>query len=66
MARNDYTVRGNRTFTIASLHTEDGKPVDNEDDAFWAAGEIAFQWGESCTLLHNDKPFAQVLPDKGF
>lgn len=66
MPRNDYTLRGNRTFTIGSLHLEDGTPVDNESDAFWAAGEQAYLWGESCTLLHNDKPIGQVLPDRGF
>jgi hypothetical protein len=64
--RNYYSARGNRSLTVASLHIEDGTPVDNEDDAYAVAENLAYQWGESLTLLHNDKPFGQVLPDRGF
>lgn len=65
MQMNPYTVRGNRTFTVGSCSDFEGVP-QNDDEAFACAENIAAQWGESLTLLKNDKPIGQVLPDRGF
>ena len=65
MEINPYTVRGNRSHTIGSLSDLDGPPKD-DDEAFAVAENVAAQWGESLTILKNDKPIGQVLPDRGF
>ena len=63
---NPYTVRGNRTFTIASLEDVDGIPQD-DDEAYAVAENVAHQWGESVTILKDGKPIGpSVLPDRGF
>lgn len=65
-----YEIRGNRTLTVMSAHDEDG-PARTDEAAIAIAENVAYQWGESVTVLrvlpHNERAkVCVVLPNRGF
>lgn len=65
-----YEIRGNRSLTVRSASDENGH-AETEDDAYAIAENVAYEWGESVTILrvlpgNRREKVGVVLSGRGF